>query len=132
MTELSGYVKEEVARLKVETSRAERNEIRNKLKTAIGNREIAAFRSLLRQDIIGSSEILFEEGVLDDLWKARERVPEFFSDALRALEYALRTWTGVDPALRVRRDNLLDRVRAIVEDDSEGYMERWRLSGLLK
>jgi len=59
-------------------------------------------------------------------------VPEFFSDALRALEYALRTWTGVDPALRVRRDNLLDRVRAIVEDDSEGYMERWRLSGLLK
>lgn len=132
MDELGKYVKEEAGAVTADALRARREELRCRLTLSIEERNLSSVQSLLSKDVIACSEILFEVGGLDNLFRIRKTATEFFSDVVRALLHELNTWASTEPVLGERSRTLIERVKGIVEDPNEDHMEKWRLGILLK
>ena len=132
MQDLGDLVKEETAVVKKALSLAERTAYRKALVASIDGRDAVSFHKLLQQDLTAAGEILFDDGCLDRIWDTRKGAAQFFLAAVEALLHELNTWAHTDAAISARRDDALARLKHAAEDASEGYMDRWRLSMLVK
>ena len=132
MQDLGDLVKEETAVVKKALSLAERGAYRKVLVASIDGRDVASFLKLLQQDLTAAGDVLFDDGCLERIWDARKGAAQFFLAAVEALLHELNSWAHTNATISARRDVVLARLKLAAEDSSEGHMDRWRFSTLVK